>query len=445
MSVTPFDSAFLGPLLSDPETAALLNDAAQIRAMLDFEAALARAEGKAGVIPDTAAARIAETAETLQIEPAELAEGTTRDGIPVPALVAALRQAVGGDAANFVHWGATTQDVMDTGLVLRLRRILEVFEQRLGQVTESLAQLADGERATVMLARTRGQQATPTCFGLKAAGWLAPLLRHGDRLNALRPRLETLSFGGAAGNLSALQGQGLVVEAALARELNLVVPAMPWHSQRDSLIELGSWLGLVAGSLGKMAGDILLLCQNEVGELREGGGGGGSSTMPQKANPVRSEAVVTLARHVTGLSGQLQQAALHNHERDGVAWQGEWLLLPQMLAATGAALRQSLALLAHLEIDRAKMLANIDSTRGLALAEAASFALSEHLPRREAQALVKAACKEVLDAGGDLLSVLQTRTDAPLDWPGLGDPAAQLGAAADFIDRVLAQRRPRSR
>ncbi len=444
MNVTPFDSVLLGPLLTDRETAALLDDRAQLRAMLDFEAALARAEGRCGVIPAEAAERIAAVAATLELDPEALAAGTAKDGIPVPALVAALRAAVGGTAAAYVHWGATSQDVMDTALVLRLRPILDSFDSRLSRLAERLAALAAAERDTVMLARTRAQQATPTSFGLKVAGWLAPLLRHAARLDGLRPRLEVLSFGGAAGNLSALGDRGTAIVAELARELGLPAPAMPWHSQRDGLVELGSWLGLVCGSLGKLAADVLLLCQNEVGELREGAHagvqGGGSSTMPQKQNPVRAEAVLSLCRHTMGLGGQLQAVAVHQHERDGVAWQSEWLVLPQMIVATGAALTQSLALLDGLEIDRGRMRANIEATNGLALAEAASFALSAHLPRPEAQALVKAACREAQASGRHLMDLLAERSDAPVDWQALRDPAAQLGSAAAFIHRVLALR-----
>ncbi|GAB4394078.1 MAG: 3-carboxy-cis,cis-muconate cycloisomerase [Kiloniellaceae bacterium] len=452
MSLLPFDSPLLGPLLSDPETAALLDDRAQVKAMLAFEAALARAEGRSGVIPEGAAAEIAEVAGVVEIAPESLAEGTAQDGIPVPALVAALRRAVaeaaGGEAAAYVHWGATTQDVMDTGLVLRLRGILDIFQRRLAALGDRLAALAEAESETVMLARTRGQQASPTSFGLKAAGWLAPLDRHRARLAELRPRLELLSFGGAAGNLSALGEAGPAVEAALGEELELALPALPWHTQRDGLVELGGWLGLVCGSLGKMAGDILLMCQNEVGELREGPHngvqGGGSSTLPQKQNPIRSEAVLSLTRHVAGLTGQLQLAGFHSHERDGVAWQMEWLVLPQMLAGTGAALLQAEALLEGLEIDRAKMRANIEATRGLALAEAASFALSARMDRPAAQRLVKDACREALASGRPLMEILAERSDPAvgraIDWQALADPARQTGAATDFIRRVLRAR-----
>ena len=344
MSFLPFDSPLYGDLLSDAEIGKDLDDAAQLRAMLDFEAVLAEAEGACGVIPAEAAEQIAGVARGLVPKPADLAKATGRDGIPVPALVAALRQAVGGEAASYVHWGATSQDVIDTGLVLRLRRILDHLSDRLDRLSEGLAARARQERETAMAARTWGQQATPTTLGLKMAGWRAPLLRHHRRLAELRPRLEVLSFGGASGTLAALGDKAFEVEAELARRLDLRVTALPWHSQRDPLIELSSWLSLVTGSLGKIAGDVILLSQSEVGEVREAAGGG-SSTMPQKVNPVRASAVLALARLNAGLAGQMQQAALHSHERDGAAWQQEWLMLPEMLLACGAALNHMTALI----------------------------------------------------------------------------------------------------
>ncbi|WP_299396352.1 3-carboxy-cis,cis-muconate cycloisomerase [Pelagibius sp.] len=436
MAALPFDSRLYGDLLSDAEIAARLNDAAELRAMLAFEAALARAEARCGVIPQDAAKQITAVADNLTLDPAALAEATARDGIPVPGLVAELRRAVGGEAASFVHWGATSQDVIDTALMLRLRRVLDLLEERLTRLCRSLAQRARAERGTVMAARTWGQQATPTTLGLKMAGWRAPLLRHCRRLAELRPRLEVLSFGGAAGTLAALGDKGVAVEAALAEELGLAVPPLPWHGQRDGLAELAGWLALVTGSLGKIAGDVALLSQSGIGELREGAGGG-SSTMPQKANPVRSNAVVALARHNAGLAGQMQTAALHGLERDGAAWQQEWLVLPQMLLACGAALRQTTVLIEDLRVDAARMAANLDAAKGLVLAEAASFALSAHMPRDEAQALVKVACKEVAASGRHLMDVLAEMTEAPVDWSRLRDTAGYLGMTERFIDRAL--------
>ena len=441
MSATPFDSLLYGELLSDAVVAAELDDIAQLRAMLDVEAALAKAEGDCGIIPEDAARQIAKVAAKLTIDPADLTAATARDGIPVPALVAALRDAVGGDAANFVHWGATTQDVMDSGLVLRLRRVLDLLDRRLVQLCETLAEKALAERDTVMTARTRGQQATPTTLGLKIVGWLAPLQRHRARLAELRPRLEVLSFGGASGTLAALCGEtesadALAVEAAFARHLQLTVAPLPWHNQRDGLIELAGWLALVTGSLGKIAGDVVLLAQHEVGELREGGGGG-SSTMPQKSNPVHSEATLALARFNAGLAGQMQLTALHNHDRDGTAWQQEWLVLPQMLLACGAALNHMNALMDGLQIDAERMRTNLEASNGLVLAEAASFALSRHLPRAEAQRLVKQACRDVAATGRHLFDLLAEASDAPVDWPALRDPAQHTGISRQFIARAL--------
>ncbi|MGF1611341.1 MAG: 3-carboxy-cis,cis-muconate cycloisomerase [Kiloniellales bacterium] len=436
MTVSPLDSALYGALLSDAETAALFDDRADMRAMLAVEAALARAEAKLGIIPAEAAERIARTAENLEIEPATLAAGTASAGVPVPALVESLRQAAGGEAAAYVHWGATSQDIIDSALLLRLRSALEIHERRLAALIEQLAALAEAHRATVMAGRTRSQQATPITFGLKVAGWLAPLLRQRARLNEIRPRLLLVSFGGAAGTLAALGERGLEVAEALAGELALGMPPGPWHSQRDGLAELGGWLALTTGALGKIGQDVALLAQSEVSELHEGAGGG-SSTMPQKANPVASETLVTAARMNAGLLATLHQAMLPEHERGGVAWQLEWLTLPQMVVLTGAALRQAVALIGGLQVDVRRMRANLDASNGLILAEAASFALARHMPRPEAQALVKAACRDAIAQQRHLIDLLAERVDAPLDWQTLRDPANYLGAAGEIVDRIL--------
>lgn len=445
MTVSLFDSELYGGLFSDREIAALLDDRARLRALLDVEAALARVQGRLGVVPPAAAARIAEIAESLEIDPAALAAGTAAAGVPIPALVSALREAVGAEAGPYVHWGATSQDIMDTGLVLRLRDLLDKFDERLAGVIQNLAALAEAHRGTVMAARTRGQQALPTTFGLKAAGWLMPLARHRERLAQLRPRLEVVQFGGAAGTLAALGAppgaRGIEVMEALAGELGLAVPPAPWHTQRDGFAELAAWFALVTGSLGKIGEDLVLLAQSEVAEATPQGGpggGGGSSTLPQKTNPVAAEALVTLARFNAGLLAPATEALLQAQERGGAAWSLEWLTLPQMAAATGAALRLARQALDGLVVDKARMAANLEASRGLILAEAASFALAEHMPRPEAQALVEAACAEASQSGRHLMDVLAEKTPAPLDWAGLRDPAGYLGAADALIDRILA-------
>jgi 3-carboxy-cis,cis-muconate cycloisomerase len=426
------------PLLADAEVSGLLGDAAQARAMVAVERALARVEGRLGVIDAAAAARIDAALAGFEPDLGDLARGTASAGVPVPALVAQLRRAVGGPAATFVHWGATSQDVVDTALVLQLREVLATLDARLAGLAGALARLAEAHRDTPTVARTRFQQALPTTFGLKAAGWLAPLPRHRERLGQLRPRLLAVQFGGAAGNLAALGGRGVEVMEALARELGLACPAMPWHSQRDTLGELASWLALVSGSLGKLGLDVLLMAQNEVGEVREADGGG-SSTMPQKSNPVLAEALVALARRNATLAGAMHEAALHAQERDGAAWQLEWATLPAMASTTAAALSHAGRLAGTLVVDAARMRAVLDGTNGLLLAEAASFALAEHMPRAEAQALVKAACKEALASGRDMVEVAAGRTDAAVDWAALRREAERPACAGTLIDRVLGE------
>lgn len=440
MPVSPFDSAIYGTFLSDEAIAEQFGDDAQIASMLAFEAALARAQARCGVIPDEAARAITEALETCAIAPEDLAAGTAAAGLPVPAFVAALREAVGGDAAHFVHWGATSQDVLDTGLILRLRETLGLLDARLAALVDTLADHAERHRATVMAARTRTQQANPTSFGLKIAGWLGPLGRHRRQLAELRPRLLMVQLGGASGNLAAMGDRGLDVMEALADELDLGVPPSSLHTQRDPFVELGNWLAAVTTSLGKIGQDIVLLAQTEIGEAR-GGAAGGSSTLPQKANPIAAETLLTLARLNAGLVGTMHQAAIQEHERGGAGWTLEWMVLPQMVVASGAALWQALAIAETLTADPEAMRRNLDRSNGLILAEAASFALSAHMKRAEAQALVKAACEKVEPDGRGLIAVLKDETDAPVDWNWLADPANHLGVADDLITRLVASAR----
>lgn len=437
MTFSAFDSQIHGGLFADEETAALFSDQAQVRAMLQVEAALARVEGRLGVVPETAGARIAEVAEALALDPASLRAGTARDGLPVPALIAALREAVGGEAAAYVHWGATSQDIIDTALVLRLRDLLALFEARLRRLIAILGREAATHKLTVMAARTRAQQATPTTLGLKIAAWLLPLIRHRERLEQLRPRLLMIQFGGASGTLGALGGSGIAVMEALAQDLDLVGIEISWHNMRDGMAELAACLAQISGSLGKLGADLVLLGQSELGELRAGPGGG-SSAMPQKANPVGGETLVALARFNAGLLSNMYTALVHPQERDGIAWSLEWLSLPQMAAATGAGLAHAQNLAESLRPDPERMRANLGASDGLVLAEAATFALAGHMPKPEAEALVKAACADAKASGRHLTAILRERTDLPLDWSKLADPAAHIGQAGMLVDRVLA-------
>lgn len=443
MTVSVFDSFVYRGLFTDDDAAALFDEHAWIRAMLEFEAALARAEAETGLIPAAAAERIAAAAQSLDPEPALLAEGTAAAGVPVPALVSLLRDAVDGEAAAYVHWGATSQDVIDTALVLRLREAVTLIEGRLGVLVRGLLDLARDHRDTAMLARTRWQAAVPTSFGLKAAGWTAPLLRHRQRLEQLKPRLLVVQLGGAAGSRSALGDSGERVASALARHLELGRTPIPWHAQRDVFAELASWLSLVTGSLGKLGQDVLLLCQGEVGELRVEGGG--SSTMPQKTNPVAAELLVSLAGHTSALLVEMHHSLIHAHERDGSAWSSEWMALPPMVVTAASALDRAARLLGTLVVDSRRMRQNLEATNGLVLAEAAVFFLSKHVPRPHAELLVRDAVQLTRTDGGHLLDHLARTCDAPLDWEALRDPAAYLGTAREMVDRFLSTRSEPSR
>lgn len=438
--VSAYDSRILGPLFGDPEIAPLFGDDATVRAMTRVEAALAQAEADLGIVPAAAAARIAAAVDGFAADLDALGVGAEQTGVPVIEFVRQLRAHVGGDAGQWVHWGATSQDIVDTALVLQLREALALLAGRLDRVIAALARLADAHRGTVMAARTRYQQALPTSFGLKCAGWLLPLVRCRDRLPGLRLRLLAVQFGGAAGTLAALGDNGVAVMEALAAELDLACPPLPWHAQRDGIAELGSWLSLVTGALGKLGQDTVLLAQTEVGEIDEsaGGGRGGSSTMPQKANPVTGEALVAAARLNAGLLGTLHQAQIQEHERGGVGWQMEWATLPTMVVATGSALAKTAALLERVAVSAQRMRANLGPGDGLILAEAATFALAAHLPRPQAQELVKDAARAVIAGGGHLVDALRERTDAPVDWERLRDPACYLGSNDALIDRALA-------
>lgn len=439
MSISPADSALYGNLFSDPELAETFSDSATIRAMLDIEAALARVQGRLGVIPAEAAERIADVASSFEPDLSDIASGTETSGVPIIPLVAQLRASVGGAAATYVHWGATSQDIVDTGLVLRLRRVSDLLEGRIAKLSDALADLADKHRGTVMAAHTRSQQALPTSLGLKAAIWLSPLIDHAVRLGEMRPRLFVVQFGGAVGTLAALGDRGIEVMEGLGKELGLAVPAAPWHVQRDGLVEFAGWLSLVTGGLGKMAQDLILLAQSEVAEVRPGAGGG-SSTMPQKSNPVACEVMVTAAHSNAALLSSMHQAMIQEHERGAPGWQLEWLTLPQMAVAAGSALNHAIAVVETLQVDAARMRSNLNASNGLILAEAASFALSAHMPRAEAQALVKDACGEVVKSGRPLMEILAEKTDASIDWAAVADPANYLGSAGELIDRILARR-----
>ncbi len=442
---TVLDSEIFGPLFGDAEINDLLSEEAYVRALVQVEVALARAEARLGVIPSRAADQIAK-ARPDKIDVAALSKGTLRSGFPVIALVQELRKQVGADVSPYVHWGATTQDIMDTACVLQMRAAIKLFEKRLGELARRLSDLADLHRATVAAGRTHGQQALPVSFGLKVAGWLAPLIRIAERLEEMFPRLLVIQFGGAAGTLAALGNKGLAVKHALAKELDLAVPLMPWHAQRDCFVEFACWLSLVTGSLGKMAQDIILLAQTEVGEVAESAEAGrsGSSTMPQKSNPITSELILAAARANATLLSGLHHAQIQEHERGTHGWQVEWLTLPQMMILTGGALKHGLYLAKNLQVDEAAMRANIARANDVILAEAAVFALAKTIPRARADELVKKACGVAVSENKPLIEVVKELAGdsvkpGAVDWQALAKPENYLGETEKIIDQVLQQ------
>jgi len=440
---TVLDSAIFGPWFSDDEINALLTDAAYVRALVEVEIALARAEARVGVIPASAAAEIAK-AQAANVKIAALAAGTLRSGFPIIALVQELRSQVSAEAAPYLHWGATTQDIMDTACVLQLRAAIQIFKSRLREIVRRLSELADRHRKTIVAGRTHSQQALPITFGLKVAAWLAPLVRHGLRLDEVSARLLVVQFGGAAGTLAALGDKGLAVARALAEELKLDAAEMPWHAQRDAFVEFAGWLSLVTGSLGKMAQDVILMAQTEVGEVSESSeaGRGGSSTMPQKSNPITSELVVAAARMNAGLLAAVHNAQIQEHERGTHGWQVEWLTLPQMMVLTGGALKHGLDLALNLRVDVDAMRGNIARANDLVLAEAAVFALADEMTREEAEALVKKACAAAAAENRPLIEIVKELAGdaiekSAIDWRALGQPENYLGETEKIIDQTL--------
>jgi 3-carboxy-cis,cis-muconate cycloisomerase len=425
-----------------------LSDRACLQGMLDFEAGLARAEARAGVIPSSAATAIAAKCEAELFDVAELARGAKLAGniaIPLVKALTALVAQSDSDAARYVHWGATSQDAIDTGCVLQLRQALKIITGDLDRLGGGLAELATKHRSTIVVGRTWMQQALPTTFGAKVAGWLDAVDRHRERLGEAQRRVLVLQFGGAVGTLAALGGHGADVGENLAEELALGLPKIPWHSHRDRVAEVATTLGLCVGTLGKIAKDISLHSQTEVAEVFEPAekDRGGSSTMPHKRNPVASVAVLSAAVRVPGLVSTMLTSMVQEHERGLGGWHAEWETLPEIVSLSAGALGQMAEVVPKLEIDAERMRENLESTQGLIFAEAVSMALAEKMGKAAAHEFVEVACQKARSEKRHLRDVLlgDGRAKAHLsvaDVDRLFDPAKYLGMATDFVDRVVA-------
>ncbi|WP_323123226.1 3-carboxy-cis,cis-muconate cycloisomerase [Burkholderia alba] len=422
---------------------------ATLQRMLDVEAALARALAAHRVIPPSAVAPIEAACDAAQLDADALARDAALGGnlaIPLVKQLTARVKAVDADAAKYVHWGATSQDIIDTGTVLQLRDTFDLLDPTLRDVCASLAALARAHRATPMIGRTWLQQALPITLGFKFAQWLDALLRHRDRLAALRATVLVLQFGGAAGTLASLREQAPQVAGTLAGDLRLMLPAVPWHTQRDRIAETAAYFGMLIGTLGKIARDISLQMQTEVGELAEpaAAGKGGSSTMPHKRNPVGCAAVLTAAVRAPGLVATVFAGMVQEHERALGGWQAEWDALPDLARLAGGALAQIASIVGGLDIDAARLAANLDLTRGLVLGEAVMLALGDKIGRLDAHHLVEQASKAAVRSGRPLHDVLAADPNVaahltPDALRRLLDPAHYVGQAQACVDAVLAR------
>jgi 3-carboxy-cis,cis-muconate cycloisomerase len=447
MPINPSDGPILGVLYGSDAMRAVFDERAYFQRMLDVEAALARVQARLGIIPADAAQAITAAARFEHLDPAELAASARNVGYPVVGLVAGLSRAA-GKAGAWTHWGATTQDIMDTATVLQVREALALVRAELLGLLRALADRAEQYRHTVMAGRTHLQQALPTSFGLKCAVWASPLPAHLQRLDQLRARVEQVEFAGAAGTLASLGDQGIAVMEDLAQELGLDAPAAPWHVCREALAETVAFLGIVCGTLTKFATDIILLAQTEVGEVAEPyvAGRGSSSTMPQKRNPIASEYILAAARGAQALVPLMLGAMAQDHERATGPWQAEALAVPQAFVLTHGALLHARSIAEGMVVDAARMRRNLDLTHGLIVAEAVMMGLAPHLGRGEAHHVVKHACDVALAEGIGLANALarEPPVTAKLDRAAiehLTDPARYLGSADAFIDRVLVEAR----
>jgi 3-carboxy-cis,cis-muconate cycloisomerase len=429
----------------------ILSDESRVKGMLRFEAALATAEARTGVIPESSARKITEHCRTENFDLSAIAKQAAQAGNIAIPVVKMLTEAVARqdkDAARFVHWGVTSQDVVDTGFLLQLRDAMTLIERDLAQLTETLAALAAQHRMTPVVARTWMQQALPTTFGFIVAGWLDAALRHRRRWMEIRSRVLTLQFGGAAGTLAALGNRGPEVAKALAEELQLTLPPAPWHAHRDRFVEAAAFFGLLTGTLGKIARDISLYTQTEVAELFEptGEGRGGSSTMPHKRNPVTCAVVLAASIRLPGLVSAMLSAMPQEHQRGLGGWHAEWETLPEIVRLAGGALQHLAEMLPHLEVDPDRMRQNLDGTKGLIFAEAVGMALAVRMGKMPAHLLVAAACKKARAENRHLKEVLREDSGlrgqlAPTDLDRLFDARNYLGSAPEFVDRVIAEAR----
>jgi len=448
MPSTILDSAVFRDIFTTPAMRAVWSDENRVQKYLDFEAALARAQGKLGIIPNNAAAEIVRHCDATKFDMALLKEKTEKIGYPVLPVVQQLVAMCKGKLGEWCHWGATTQDITDTATIMQIRESLDLIEQDIVGTADALAKLAKKYRDTPMAGRSNLQQAVPITFGYKMATLLGAFERHRERLAQMRKRVLVGEFGGAAGTLSSLGKNGLKVQALLMKELKLGQPDISWHTVRDRIAEVGCFLGLVTGTCGKIAFDVKLLMQTEVEEVQEPfhQGRGSSSTMPQKRNPISSVYITAQTAMVKQFVAALLEAQVEDHERATGPWEIEWIALPEIFMLSAGALAQTRFVVEGMQVNEKKMRQNLDITNGLIMSEAVMMGLGDKLGRNKAHDLVYDVCREVVKTGRPLIDLLieDKEIGKHVDrktLEKLTDPANYLGVAGQMVDRVLKGRK----
>jgi 3-carboxy-cis,cis-muconate cycloisomerase len=444
MASTVFDSILFRDAFGTPAMRSVFDDNELIRKYVQVEIALAKAEARCGVIPAAAAEDIAARCNGDDLDFDLLRHETEIVGYPILPLVLPI-SSQDGESGGYVHWGATTQDIMDTAVVLQLRDAFDLIEADIKTLRHTLAGLAKRYRDTPMAGRTHLQQALPVTFGYKVAIWLDMFDRHAERLAQARPRIMVGEFAGAAGTLASLGDKGLAVQKAMMEELGLGVPVSTWHVARDGFAEAVNLLGLITGSLGKIAYDVMIMASNEFGELYEPfvKGRGASSTMPQKRNPISSELMLACAKGVRQNAGLMLDAMVQDLERATGPWHAEWIAIPEAFILAAGALNQAKFMLGGLIVDEKAMLKNLGMTNGLIVAEAVMMGLAPHIGRQDAHDVVYDACRVVNEKGGRLADALNAIPSVasrlkPELIERLTDPANYLGSAPQMVDQVLA-------
>ena len=449
MSASLIDSEVFRHIFTTEAMRRVFSDEARVQYYLDIEAALARVQGRLGIIPKDAADEIVRHCNAGQFDMTKLKTQTERIGYPVLPVVQQLVALCKNGLGEWCHWGATTQDITDTATVLQIRDALKLVEQDVDAISDSLAGLAQRFRDTPMAGRSNLQQAVPITFGYKMAVLLAGMERHRERLKQLRPRVLVGEFGGACGNLNSLGTRGLEVQEGLTKELGLGQPEIAWHTVHDRIAEVGCFLGLVTGTVNKFATDVKLMMQTEVEEVFEPfhEGRGSSSTMPQKRNPISTLYITACTGMVRQLVPALLNAMDQDHERATGNWEIEWLAVPEIFCYAAGALSQARFLVGGLQVSPERMRANLDATRGLIVSEAVMMGLGPHLGRQRAHDLVYDICRKVIATGRPFLDLLAEDREISqhvnrATLAKLVDPANYLGLAGEMVDRVLAMRRP---